>query len=175
MHAVRDDWENLTFEESIIQEEHRIKSRWAWPYHYVKTGFYYSQVKAYLENFTHVKIYLYEDFKDQSVFLDDLFDFLEIKNHNVENKSVFNASGYPKSKLIHKFVNNDSWIKTLVRPLVKTLLPKNFMRNLRNKNLKQVSLDSKTRTYLEAIYFDDVQRLSSLIGRDLTHWIKNEM
>lgn len=175
MHAIRDDWENLTFEESIIQEEYRIKHHWAWPYHYIKTGFYYNQVKAYLDNFSNVKIYLYEDFKEQKLLLNDLFNFLEIKNYNVEDESIFNASGYPKNKIIHKFVNNESWIKTIVRPVARKLLPKNFMSNLKNNNLKKVALDPKTRVYLQSIYIDDIQRLSSLIARDLTHWIKNEM
>ena len=38
--------------------------------------------------------------------------------------------------------------------------------------LKKVPLNLKTRQYLQDVYIEDIEKLSNLIDRDLTHWIK---
>jgi hypothetical protein len=176
MHAIRDDWENLTFEESIIQESSRIKENWGWPYHYVKTGFYYNQVKAYVDNFKNIKIYLYDELKDSENFIDSIFKFLNVKKINIENKKeIFNASGYPKNKIIHKLINNDSALKRLIKPIAKKILNRNSLKIIKNNNLKRMPLNLKTRQYLQGVYIEDIEKLSNLIDRDLTNWIKDEL
>ncbi len=176
MHAVRDDWENLTFEESIIQEKYRIKENWGWPYHYVETGFYFKQVDAYLKSFKNVKVLLYEDFKDIDKLIDEVFNFLHvapIKLNNTNEK--YNKSGYPKNKFIHKFVNNESKLKNIIKPVAKRLLPKNILNIIKNSNLQKISMDLKTRVYLNDIYAEDIDLLSSLINRNLDWWKEYEM
>jgi hypothetical protein len=176
MHAVRDDWENLTFEESIIQETFRIKENWGWPYHYIKAGFYFNQVNAYFKNFKNVKVFLYDDFQEEKLLMKNIFNFLELDTINYnEGVKEYNASGYPKNKFIHKVVNNDFRIKRLLRPIAKKILPKNILDNIKSKNLEKIPLKKETRCYLEKIYLKDISNLSHLINRDLTHWIKNEM
>jgi len=164
------------FEESIIQETYRIQDNWGWPYHYIQTGFYYNQVKAYLNNFKNVKVFLYEDLKDMNCFMQNIFDFLSLNKIELENNNeVYNKSGYPKSKLIHKFVNNNFFLKDLIKPIAKKLLPKDIMSKIKNNNLTKVNLSSKTRIYLNGIYGNDIEQLSNIINRDLKIWTKNEM
>jgi hypothetical protein len=38
-------------------------------WHYKTVGFYYNQVKAYLDNFNQVKIYLFDDLKKDTLGL----------------------------------------------------------------------------------------------------------
>ena len=46
---------------------------------YIDYGFYYSQIQAYLENFKHVKIILFDDFKnDSESVVSEIFDFLDV-------------------------------------------------------------------------------------------------
>lgn len=176
MHAIRDDWENLTFEEAIIHEPYRIQQHWGWPYHYVNVGFYYKQVKAYLEHFENIKIYLYDDLKNVNAFMRDMFRFLEVEPVPIENtKEVFNASGRPKNQLIHKFVNNESRFKEVIKPLFRKILPRNTLEIIKARNLKKVAIQPQTRLYLQTVYYGDVTQLSSLIGRDLEGWLKDEM
>jgi len=176
MHAIRDGWENLTFEESIIQESSRIKENWGWSYHYVKTGFYYNQVKAYVDNFKYIKIYLYDELKDSENFIGSIFEFLNVKKINIENRQkVFNASGYPKNKIIQKFINNESILKKIIKPIAKKIFPQNSLNIIKSNNLKKVPLNLKTRQYLQDVYIEDIEKLSNLIDRDLTHWIKSEL
>jgi len=178
MHAVRDDWENLTFEESIIQEKYRIKENWGWPYHYIEVGFYYKQVKAYVENFKNIRVYLFEDLKNKKEFLNDLYDFLDVsieKNENLKEEKIYNASGYPKNKFIHKFVNNDSFIRNMIKPIAKKIFPRNILQKIKEKNLEKRNMDGKTRMYLEQIYKQDINKLSKLIEKNLESWLTYEM
>jgi len=174
LHAYRDDWEVLSFEQAIIEEQYRINNNWAWPYHYIKTGFYYKQVKSYLENFSHVKIFLYEDLNDMQRFMDNIFLFLGVNSITfAQNSTRYNASGYPKNKIIHKFVNSNSTLIKVLKPIGKKLLPDNFIMKLKNKNLTKKPLSDKTRLYLEGIYSDDIKKLSELIDRNLDHWFNS--
>ena len=174
MHAIRDDWENLTFEKAIIEESQRIASNWGWPYHYIQVGFYYEQVKAYLDSFENVRIYLYEDLKDIDFLINDLFQFLKVKKIKVKNlEKIWNVSGYPKNRIIHKVVNNEYKIKKIIKPIVNYFFTKDFQSRIKNFNLQKTPLDEKTRLYLEKIYKENFSRLSELIERDLSSWIKN--
>lgn len=180
MHAVRDGWENLTFEESIIEETYRIQANWGWPYHYIQVGFYYQQVKAYLDNFLNVRVYLFEDLKNKDEFLNDLYEFLNVKKiQGTEEDKVFNISGYPKNKFIHRLLIKDSVARKVLKPFVKAFFSKEkiqqIMTNLKNKNLEKKELNFKTRLYLEKLYREDIKKLSLLIKRDLSRWIKDEM
>lgn len=125
MHAVRDGWENLTFEDAIIEEEKRINDNWGWPYYYIKVGFYFEQVKAYLDSFKNVKVYLFDDLKNKNEFLNDLYEFLEVEQiESLEDDKEYNVSGYPKNKFIHNFLNKDSKLKSFIKPIVKLIISK---------------------------------------------------
>jgi len=176
MHAIRDDWENLTFEESIIQEPGRIEENWGWPYHYIKVGLYYKQVKAYVDNFKNIEIYLYDELKDSESFVNNIFKFLNVKKINIQNeKEIFNPSGYPRNKVLHKLINNESNFRKFIKQVAIKILPRKFLKNLKNNNLKKVPLNLKTKQYLQGVYAEDIVKLSNLIGKDLTHWTKDEL
>jgi len=180
MHAVRDNWENLTFENAIIEEAYRIRENWGWPYHYIQAGFYYKRVKAYLDNFSNVKVYLFEDLKNKNKFLNDLYDFLNVKRiHNIEDEKIYNVSGYPKNKIIHIFLTSDGIFRKVLKPVVNALFSKEkiqqIMTNLKYKNLVKKELSFKTKLYLSKLYESDIEKLSVLIKRDLTKWKKDEM
>ncbi len=59
LHLVRDERETLSFKEALAEEEKRRKQNWEFIWFYKNVGFYFNQVKAYLENFTQVKVYFY--------------------------------------------------------------------------------------------------------------------
>jgi len=120
MHHIRDGWEDVGFNTALNNEENRIQDNWGWSYHYIKTGMYFKQVKAYLENFKNVQIYLFEDLRAKDVFLE----------------KEYNISGYPKNKLVHNFLNSDNFLKNFLKPIIKSVLPKETIRNLKNKQGK---------------------------------------
>ena len=175
MHHIRDGWENISFEQALDNEHMRIKDNWGWSYHYVNTGMYYNQVKTYLENFEKTKIYLFEELQSKDCLLKDLFSFLEVKLiEKLNDNKEYNVSGYPRNKLLHDFLNKDNTIKKLIKPIVKSILPKNTLQNIRSNiktsNLKKIAMKNHTRQQLVNIFKDDINKLSNIIGKDLSHW-----
>ena len=74
---------------------------------YITIGFYYKQVKAYLNNFSQVKVYLFDDLKKDTLGLvQDIYHFLSVDSSFVP-KSIerrYNPSGIPKNKLLYDFL-----------------------------------------------------------------------
>ena len=176
MHHIRDGWENISFEQALDDENSRIEENWGWSYHYVRTGMYYYQVKAYLENFQHTKIYLFEELKSKEIFLNKLYTFLEIRsNKELKDYKEYNVSGYPRNKLIHNLLNKDNAIKKIIKPVAYSILPKDsvqkFVLNIKKNNLINVPMKNDTRNKLKYIFEDDISKLSNLIEMDLSHWL----
>ena len=176
MHHIRDGWENISFEQALDDEIRRIEENWGWSYHYVKTGMYYYQVKAYLDNFRQTKIYFFEELKFKDSLLKDLYAFLEVRfTKELKDNKEYNVSGYPRNKLIHNLLNKDNAIKKIIKPVVNSILPKGSIQkvvsNIQNKNLKKVSMKNDTRERLKNVFEDDIKKLSNLIKMDLSHWL----
>jgi len=177
MHHIRDGWEDVGFNTALNNEENRIQDNWGWSYHYIKTGMYFKQVKAYLENFKNVQIYLFEDLRAKDVFLENLYNFLEVESIvRLENDKEYNISGYPKNKLVHNFLNSDNFLKNFLKPIIKSVLPKETIRNLvsniKSKNLEKKPIEKQTREKLKEIFREDINSLSKLINRDLSYWLQ---
>ena len=176
MHHIRDGWENISFEQALDDENRRIEENWGWSYHYVKTGMYYYQVKAYLDNFRQIKIYFFEELKFKDSLLKDLYAFLEVRfTEEQKDYKEYNVSGYPRNKLVHNFLNKDNAIKKIMKPMVNNILPKGSIQKvvsyIQNKNLKKVSMKNDTRERLKNVFVDDIKKLSNLIELDLSHWL----
>jgi len=180
LHFVRDGREKLSFEEALAAEDNRKALNWEWAWYYKDVGFYYNQVKAYLENFSEVKVYLYDDLKkDPLSLVQDIYRFLGVDDSFIP-KSIgekFNVSGVPKNKFLHEFLRKPNAIKSTLRPLARLVLPdketrERFLRKLLQKNLKKPEMKPETRDYLKRLYKEDILKLQDLIKRDLSHWLK---
>lgn len=170
MHHVRDGWEDCSFEEALIKESWRIKHNWAWPYHYVKVGMYFNQVKAYLENFNNVKVFLFEDLKKE-LFYKELFNFIGVDYIKIETNKVYNFSGIPKIKFIQNLIRTDNFLKKIIKSLISSSSKDKLLYHIQRINLRKIEMKEETREYLKEIYKDDVYKLSDLIKRDLSFWI----
>lgn len=178
-HLVRDGIESLPFERCLEMEEKRIRENW-FPLHFFKElGFYYRQVKAYLENFRDIRVYLYDDFKKHTLdTVKDVYAFLGVDPSFTPDVSIkYNPSGIPRSAIIHRFLSNyDHPLKRILRPLFVRVIGKERTGDLanyyKNKNLKAISMKPETRGYLIELYRGDVLMLQDLIKRDLSSWLK---
>lgn len=65
-HLLRDGKEDLSFKQGLKKENYRMKKNWDYIYHYKNVGLYFEQVKKYLEEFSDVKVILYNDFKSNN-------------------------------------------------------------------------------------------------------------
>jgi len=151
----------------------------------VKEGFYYQHLSRYFELFPaeNIKVYLYEDLNEKpKEILQDLYRFLEIDEGFQPDLSLrLNQSGFVKNKVFNKLFGQQSVIKRILEKRLSTVYQKaknstllqKKLSDLRAKNLHRPAIDPilAQRITLE-IYQEDIIGLQSLIGKDLTHWLK---
>ena len=176
MHKLRDGAESLSFEEALEKEQWRKENNWHFDHQYVERGMYYNQVKAYLDNFPSVKIYLSEDLRSDSAgVVNSLEDFLGIDRAPLDFGDELNVSGEPKVEALNKFLKKKNPIKSFLGKL----LPKELRRRTRLKvqstvykyNLEKKEMNPETRERLRKVFHNDILQLQDLIKRDLSSWL----
>ncbi len=177
LHNVRECFETLSFEDALNEENERKRKNWGWGWYYVSTGFYSQQVKAYIDNFNQVKVFLYEDLENNPLdLMKNICEFLETDSSFKLDMSVkFNVSGVPKNKLLNNILVKPNIFKTVTKFLSKSFLANERMGKikefLRSQNLEKPEIKSETRKYLYSIYREDILKLQNMINRDLSHWL----
>jgi len=171
-----------SFSAAISQEKLRKKENWGPRYHYLSWGFYYQQVKRYLEIFdmSKVFIYLYEDYnKGPEKILQNIYRFLEIEDSFIPDTSYkFWASPkkiqIPKNGYFNSLINNNSSLKFFFRQLMSKKARANFKNYLNHFNMKEIraEIDDSFRAELINKYKADILKLEQLINMDLSNWLK---
>lgn len=177
---IRDGREPLeNFFEALEAEQYRVERNW-WPsFHYTSVGMYGEQLERYYALFDEsaIKVILYEDFvSDSASVLQDIHRFLGVGPLAPGVPLPrFNASGLPKNRLLHRILIKSRKAKPAAskflndRAYRKLLLLGGY---LHNRNLTTHELSEEDRRYVTDRYFrDDLMKLETLIGRDLTSWI----
>lgn len=179
IHLLRDDRESFGFMAALANEETRKNANWEFIWFYKDVGLYYKQVKAYLENFDLVKIYLFDDLKKDTLgFVQDICRFLGVEDSFVPTSisEKFNVSGVPKNRFLQRFLLHDNTFRKILRPAVRFLMPDGEKRQkivlkLQQGNLKKEPMPSEAREYLRDFFKEDILMLQDLIRRDLSHWL----
>jgi hypothetical protein len=177
-HLVRDLREDLSFEEGLKQEPERIRNNWELIYHYTAVSMYHDSVKAFLDNFSNVKIILTEDQeKRPQQVIRDLFRFLEVNpDCDVNTEIRYNISGKPKSQWIHQFFFEGNMARRLAQPIARTLFSDEtrlrISQKIQEKNLTRLTINPETKEKLQRYFEEDIQKLEKLLNRDLSLWRK---
>lgn len=172
--------EPLKFETAIspgILDERRKNDLWRWAICYVEAGFYYEQVKAYLDIFPQVKVYLFEALKaDPRGLVKDMFRFLHVDDSFIPDMGeIHNPAGILKSKLFYRILTTPDFVSSIFPPL--KLIPLDIRVKITN-NLKRLNIrdksgaKEKTRQYLRNLYREDILKLQELIKKDLSAWLE---
>jgi hypothetical protein len=175
---IRELRENLSFEDALKAEEERISKNWAFGWHYTKVGFYYKQIRAYLGNFTNVKIYLFDDLKSDPLgLIKDIYKFLEVDDTFIPKiNTIYNVSGIPKSKFINNLLLKAKIFKPFMMQISRLFFLEEKMLKLTEWldtiNLEKPQMKPETREYLKNLFREDILKLQTLINRDLSHWLK---
>lgn len=178
-HLVRDGREHLSFEEGLEAENLRIERNFELIYHYKEVSKYYDCVKNFLDNFDEVKVVFNEDLRDNpEKVMEEIFGFLNVEKIKIKGLSRrFNVSGKPKSRLVHYLLFEDNKLKGLLKPVTHALTTKEFRMKaslfLFNKNLNPISVKKETKTYLYALFQEDIEKLGKLLNKDLSFWSTN--
>lgn len=162
---------NLSFEDIVFKQvDHPLLALYY--QQFVELGFYYEQVKRYLDVFgeEQVKIFINEDLKaDISKVLLSVYDFLKINNNLMPNlKKQYNVYQKPRNTFISHLYSSKH-----LRRLARKIIPENLLDTVKNTLLikgQKPKLPPETRKYLNGLFKDDILQTAGLIGKDLSHW-----
>jgi len=186
---VMEGYENIIpFERALQEEEKRFydqdfrfnNQQFFWDFMYTKSGFYYEQVKRYIDLFgnENVKTIVFEELINtpEKIYY-DVCNFLNISNDYKPDFIHLNKTKVPKNirlnyhlhSLIRK-LNNKRSIRFLFFFLIQLLYLIIYL-NLKSKDKKHTELSENIRIEMNNAYKKDLVQLSKLIKKDLTHWI----
>lgn len=176
LHLVRDGQETLSFEKALEQEDERISNNWPPLWHYRQRGFYHDQVKRYLEAFgpEQVKVLLFDDLRQNpQAMMSEIFKFLGIDSEfEPDVTQISNVSGVPQSRFLSRILNRDNPLKSSLKAILPRRFRKNVYRSLQVMNTgDKTQINPQIKAKLREDYRADIERLQSLINRDLSHWL----
>jgi hypothetical protein len=176
-HLVKECAETRSFERCLELEEARKKNNWSLLNLYKEAELYYNQVKAYLDNFMQVKIYLFDDLKTDSLALTkDVYRFLEVSDRFVPNTTKkYNISSLQKSAFLNDFFIKSNILKKSLKPIIDLVLPphkrKNIINYVKAFNEANYQMKPKTNKVLKNNFREDILKLQEIINKDLSHWL----
>jgi len=178
-YAVELGYENLTFREALEAEKERMQKHWASIFAYRGQTEYYEQVKADMDAFDEVLVVLTEELRNEpQEVIKKVFDFLGIKNIEIDFTHVYNPSGIPKYRWIHSFLNQSNPVKEVIAKLLSPFVSRKTLQELarigRSKNIKGKLIleDEDLKKELYLYYKPQILKLQKLIGKDLSIWMK---
>lgn len=146
---------------------------------YIRTGFYYDQLKRFFDIFDRnkIKVLLFEDLKQNTLtYIQEIFEFLEVDNTFIPDMSMkFNQGGIPKNKSLYDFLLYSQTSMT-IRKGIKLFIPLQIRRKLGTKLndtllSKSQPLTPEVRETLKTIYLKDILKLEKLINKELQQWL----
>jgi len=175
MHLVRDGWEQLGFEEALKAEQQRREDNYYYYWRYQDRGFYGRALQEYykLVPREQIKVFLHEDLEaDPHRLLAEMFAFLGLETDCVVDVSArHNRSGIPQNAALSKTLTGSHPLKQVLKTLIPERLGHRLVSKIQAATLKRPPLREETRRRLIEIYRQDINLLSELIDRDLTHWL----
>lgn len=168
----RDSREDLSFTEGLAQEENRLNKNFDFMWGYISVSKYHNQVNAYLDNFSNVKIIIFEEFiNDINKGLKELYSFLNVDNSfkaNIETKH--NQSGIPSNILFKFLLSRRFQFSVLLRELVKKYIPRQVLENISNIAMKKIKISEDEKKIAYNLLQHDISNLELLLDKDLSIW-----
>jgi len=144
---------------------------------YREIGAYSEQVRRYVDAFGRDRIHviLFDDLKDNPAGVyREVLKFLDVPEQQLPEFKIINPSKMVRSMAVHRLLY---YSPQGVRRMVRALLPETtrwkirmFIRSLNLRQEKPRPLNPALRMQLLREFASDLQALSGIIGRDLSHW-----
>lgn len=145
---------------------------------YIDSVLYSEQVKRYFDVFgkENVQIVLYEDFvRDTAAAVGAVLDFLGLENKISGNYNVINSNKEVRSFFLHRLIKSPA---PGLKKIARVILPSKSLRHAIMLSLFKKNIALRKREKMsEALYAelkqkvsDDIEKLSKIIGRDLSAW-----
>jgi hypothetical protein len=169
---LRDSRETLSFRESLEAEEGRLAANWDWMWAYKTGGLYYEQVKTFMDNFSRVKVLLYDDLRDDPFrLLENVFTFLNVDQAFKPDITIkYSQSGKPANPLVGRFLRRSTRASAMIRNTISRLLPRSVQEFLASKLLRKVESSPEDLAFLKNYFRPDIEKLERLLQADLSQW-----
>lgn len=152
-----------------------------WRYIYLDSVKYTEQVQRYLDTFgwENVHIIIFDDFtRDTADVYRDTLRFLDVNPEFQPEFRKVNPGRRPRSRNLHKLMTDPPEVlRSFVRAVMPSQLRLRLARGIKHLNTNygpHPPLNPELKKKLQAEFLPEVERLSKLLGRDLTHWCHNE-
>ena len=181
LNMIREEKENLGFAEALDREDQRIKDNWemiyrtgAMIYGYFKGGCYSTQIEEYLKYFDRKQFFflLHDELKNEKK-ISELFDFLHQEPKANIKEITSNPAAMPRNRLLHRWLHEPSLLKNFIKKIVPLRWRYALKVNLAQANMRVIEvprINGGIAIELRHRYRDEIERLESLIGRDLSTW-----
>ncbi|UZD23863.1 sulfotransferase family protein [Algoriphagus halophytocola] len=140
---------------------------------YVGLGFYYEQIKRYLNVFGEdkVKIFLFEDLtSDLPNVMKGIYKFLGVSQEfKAKTEVSHNSYVQPKNKFIGRLYGN-----RILRKFLKQIVGEKteYIKSLILKKGKKPDLSEDLKLNLKLLYSENLTKTSKLINKDLSKWLE---
>ena len=152
-----------------------------WALFYRETARSTDHVRRYFDIFgrERVHVVVYDDFKnDVAASYGDTLHFLGVNESFVPQFEVKNSNKYVPIRTLHRMMQSHS---SVPRRVVRSLVPyrfrssiEEFVLQFNTSHVPRTPMNPDLRLRLQAEFAPEVERLSELLGRDLTHWCSPE-
>jgi hypothetical protein len=162
------DPENLGLYEALLKEDERKQRMDLTPdLLYVENTRYLAAVRAYLDTFDQVRIFLYDDLKENPRgLMDELTAFLGAEPYDYRMERVYNRS-FP----VRRPVNAVARLVLERMDRFGKVLPSRLPRLTRRLLTVEERPDPRALRWLREAFREEVEQLGPLIGRDLSGWL----
>ena len=182
-----------TFEEALLAQDDRRAGRRIARQTYFVQGLVYNEIIRYSEQVRRyfnvfgrerVHVIIYDDFAaNVSAACRETLDFLGVDSNNLQkNFKAVNENKFVKSRVLRALLA-DRVVRSAVlavRPLLPGVIFDGMqkidarIRKFNSRHGGRPPLSPELRQELSRAFAPDVERLSVLLGRDLTHWSRGE-
>ena len=175
----RDD--SSDFITAIEKEPVNIDDVWCGMRHYIRAGYYYRQLRRYIDIFhrDQICIFLYEDLKDDPVAtISTLLEFIGLDPlHQLDMTTARNVSGIPRSRLLQKLFFRPNPVRKLLHTIVpsparRAVTGSSWYTYFACRNLHRRKITNDEREVAINFYLNDITKLQELLQRDLSHWME---
>lgn len=164
----------LNYPNSVIKKTTFIEK-----FFYREVGKYSEQIERYMGCFSKNNIYIiiFDEFKENPAkAYKELLQYLKLEDNFQPNFEVVNANKNVKSKRIQNILNYPPDTARLIgRSLIPSQVRHTLYKSIKAFNTRyqpRIQMDSELKRSLKAEFAPEVEKLSKLLNRDLSHWCK---
>jgi len=185
LHSVRDEHENLSFEDSLKQENERLESYEKKGDYlsylrnsYFHQGLYGDMLERYLEYFT-LDNFLFIPFEEEflqerKMTIQKILEFLSIEvKVELQTRLKSNPASKARLKFLKKMMNKRSWLRKVLKFMIPSIQIRQIIsNNIQRANLKEIQkekLSEELKTDLYNEYFkEDIIKFEKLTNKKLS-------